>query len=252
MFDATSRRSMPLAGAGRLWLAVALVLAGATLIALTIGGRVSARLGSQAGLEQFRQATAAPSASARAAAAAVPAVASAPDISTWAAGRIAAWRASMAHDLGPPLAVLRIRRLDLEVPVWRGIDELTLDRGLGQIPGTSLPGGPGNIGLAGHRDGFFRVLEGIAAGDEVELETTSGVQRFAVTDTWIVDTRAMWVLEPTAHTSLTLVTCYPFYFVGKAPSRFIVRARATGGGRLPEQWERGDGAATVARERGAL
>lgn len=213
-----------------------LILAGSALIALAAGARVVSRVESAAGLERFRQASAEAGDGGTAAARWQ---AGDPDRSLWAPGRIAAWEASRAHDLGLPLGVLRIERLGLEVPVWHGVDEPTLNRGLGRIPGTAPIEGPGNIGLAGHRDGFFRVLEGIAAGDEIELETLAGVRRFTVTDTWIVDPRSVWVLEPTPDTSLTLVTCYPFYFAGKAPQRFVVRGREIDGGREPVPPERG-------------
>lgn len=205
-------------------LARVLMVAGGLLVALAAGARVVSVVESEAGLERFRLAR-----DGDGGAAVARWQAGDPDRSLWAPGRIAAWEASRAHDLGLPLGVLRIARLGLEVPVWQGVDEPTLNRGIGRIPGTAPLEGPGNIGLAGHRDGFFRVLEGIAAGDEIELETLSGVRRFAVTDTWIVHPRSVWVLEPTPETSLTLVTCYPFYFVGKAPERFVVRGREIAG-----------------------
>jgi sortase A len=216
----------------------ALMVLGIALIAVAAGARLHSQLASEAGLERFREANAALAATAGASAS-TPAAAD-PDRSLWAEGRVAAWEQSQAVDLGTPTAVLRIGRLDLEVPVWPGIDELTLNKGLGAIPGTATPGSAGNVGLAGHRDGFFRVLEGIATGDEIELESLGTTQTYVVEKVWIVEPKDVWVLEPTPEPSLTLVTCYPFYFVGKAPNRFVVRARAAGEP-LPEGGERDGG-----------
>jgi sortase A len=148
------------------------------------------------------------------------------DQSLWAEGRITKYEESLRQATAPPLAVLRIPRLGIVVPVLPGVDELTLNRAVGAIPGTAAPGEPGNVGIAGHRDGFFRGLKDIAAGDRLELETLTGRQEYQVTSIRIVDPAAVEVLAPTAQPALTLVTCYPFYFVGNAPQRFIVRAEA--------------------------
>jgi sortase A len=99
-----------------------------------------------------------------------------------------------------------------------------LNRGVGRIAGTSLPGQGGNIGIAGHRDGFFRTLKDIRTGDAIELVTTSGKDIFVVDQIRITNRGDVSVLRPRAKRSLTLVTCYPFYFVGPAPSRYIVEA----------------------------
>jgi sortase A len=123
-----------------------------------------------------------------------------------------------------PLAVLRIPALHLEVPVLEGTDEVTLNRGVGRIAGTSFPGEAGNIGIAGHRDGFFRKLKDIHAGDAVELATVSGTDIFVVDRIRITSPADVSVLRPRTKHSITLVTCYPFYFVGPAPRRFIVQA----------------------------
>jgi sortase A len=126
------------------------------------------------------------------------------------------------------LAVLRIPALHLEVPVLEGTDKVTLNRGVGRIAGTSLPGQGGNIGIAGHRDGFFRTLKDIRTGDSIELVTTSGKDIFVVDQIRITNRGDVSVLRPRAKRSLTLVTCYPFYFVGPAPSRYIVEASLKG------------------------
>ena len=122
------------------------------------------------------------------------------------------------------LAVLRIPKLRLEVPVLEGTDEFTLNRGVGRIAGTARPGQDGNVGIAGHRDGFFRPLQHISAGDSIELITTSGTDLYAVDRVHITSPADVNVLRARTKPSLTLVTCYPFYFVGPAPKRYIVEA----------------------------
>lgn len=146
------------------------------------------------------------------------------DQSLWSPERIAKYRQSLGQAVSPPLAVLRIPRIGLEVPVLAGVDELTLNRGVGHIPSTSAPGEAGNVALAGHRDGFFRGLKDLAVGDRLELELPDGTLGYTVDSLEVVDPTEVRVLEPTPAPALTLVTCYPFYFVGKAPKRFIVRA----------------------------
>jgi sortase A len=146
------------------------------------------------------------------------------DMSRWSESRKRHYEGSRGVDVGPALAVLRIERLGLEVPVLEGTDELTLDRAAGHIEGTPMPGSRGNVGLAGHRDGFFRVLEDIAEGDVLTLHTPSETLTYVVDSLRVVPPSDLSVLEPTAEPALTLVTCYPFYFVGSAPERFIVRA----------------------------
>jgi len=110
------------------------------------------------------------------------------------------------------------------VAILPGTDEFVLNRGLGHIEETALPGTSGNSGIAGHRDGFLRGLKDVAVGDAVELETLQGRQIYRVERMWVVEPEDVSVLDPTPVQSLTLVTCYPFYFIGSAPQRFIVRA----------------------------
>ena len=147
-----------------------------------------------------------------------------PDQTLWSPERIAAWRNVVNTPGAAPLAVLRIPRLRIEAPVLEGTDEIVLNRGLGHIEETAAPGADGNSGIAGHRDGFFRGLKDIVVGDVIELETLHGTDAYRVERTWIVNPEDVSVLDPTATRSITLVTCYPFYFVGSAPQRFIVRA----------------------------
>jgi len=120
--------------------------------------------------------------------------------------------------------VLRIPRLKLEVPILEGTDDWTLNRAVGHIEDTAKPAERGNIGIAGHRDGFFRGLKDLATGDTLELELTTGVEHFRIERIWIVNPEDVSVLDPTSSKAITLVTCYPFYFVGSAPQRYIVRA----------------------------
>ena len=151
----------------------------------------------------------------------------APDLSVWDPERISAWRHASREPAPPPLAVLRIPKIRLEVAVRRGTDEFTLNRAVGHIDDTALPGTDGNSGIAGHRDGFFRGLKDIGPDDTIELETLRGKEVYRVERIWIVDPEDVSVLETTPTRSLTLVTCYPFYYVGPAPQRYIVRAVRT-------------------------
>ncbi len=147
-----------------------------------------------------------------------------PDFSLWSDKRIRAYHTSLAAKVPPPLGVLEISALQLQVPVLEGTDDLTLNRGVGHIPGTAALGEGGNIGIAGHRDGFFRGLKDIHVGDTIDVYTQRGGSRYVVDEIQIVSPDEVSVLAPRAKPSLTLVTCYPFYFVGSAPSRYIVHA----------------------------
>jgi sortase A len=147
-----------------------------------------------------------------------------PDQSLWSPTRVAAWREALSEPAADPIAVLRIPKIRLEVAVLPGTDERTLNRAVGHIEDTAVPGTDGNSGIAGHRDSFFRGLQNIAVGDAIELETLKGTETYRIERTWIVDPDDVSVLDPTPARSITLVTCYPFYFVGSAPQRFIVRA----------------------------
>lgn len=146
------------------------------------------------------------------------------DVSLWSAKRILAYRDSLITKTDAPLAVLEISKLRIRVPVFDGTDDLTLNRGVGRIIGTTKLGETGNIGIAGHRDGFFRGLKDISVGDEIDLTTTEGKTAYTVDQIEIVTPMDVSVLQPRKVPSITLVTCYPFYFVGDAPKRFIVHA----------------------------
>jgi sortase A len=134
------------------------------------------------------------------------------------------------------LGRLRISRLQVAVMVREGASESTLRRAVGHIPGTALPGDVGNVGLAGHRDTFFRPLANVRKDDTIDLETDQSTFHYLVTSTQIVSPRDVEVLKASAGKTLTLVTCYPFYFVGSAPKRFIVHAVEVASNRpLPRQ-----------------
>ena len=113
--------------------------------------------------------------------------------------------------------------------VVQGVSAGDLRRAAGHIPGTALPGEPGNVGIAAHRDTFFRPLRLIAPNDTITLTTLQGAYRYRVVSTEIVKPDAVDVLHPTSRDTLTLVTCFPFYYVGSAPQRFIVHAERVPG-----------------------
>ena len=129
---------------------------------------------------------------------------------------------------GDVIGELEIPRLQVSVMVFEGDDAGILSEGAGHIPGTALRSGAGNIGIAAHRDTYFRPLRLVHANDVIALKTPAGVSRYAVTDTKIVQPSDVGVLAVAPGRDLTLVTCYPFYYVGNAPQRFIVHARKIG------------------------
>jgi sortase A len=124
----------------------------------------------------------------------------------------------------PSLGRLRIPRLDMSIMVLDGIDNRTLRLGIGHIPGTALPGGSGNAGIAGHRDTFLRGLGRIRKDDRITVETMGGSFLYVVDSIRVVNPEAVEVLSDFGHPVLTLVTCYPFHVVGPAPKRFVVRS----------------------------
>ena len=217
---------------------VLLLVSGGSLLALYALAQVDAARGRDQALEAFEEArnnranavaqeSGAPS-SAVAAASAQPATLAyddAPDQSLWGTTRIAAYRDSLTADMAP-LGVLKIPDVDLTVPIFEGTSDLTLNRGVGRIEGTAAVDERGNLGLAGHRDGFFRVLKDVEIGDTIEVQSLDGVTRYRITEFLIVAPEDVYVLAPTDTATLTLVTCYPFYFIGEAPQRYIVKGVA--------------------------
>lgn len=209
-----------------------LFAAGAALCLFYLGVTAYRSAASRLAVQVFEAARSTPGpAPARPAAAELPS--SAVDLRLWGAKRIAAYRDSLFRQFSPPIAVLRAPKVGIEVPVFDGTDELVLNRGVGRIAGTARPGEPGNIGIAGHRDSFFRALKDIAVGESVTLDRGADVAAYAVETIRIVGRSDVTVLAQTSSPCLTLVTCYPFYFVGDAPRRYIVRCV------LKERRERG-------------
>jgi LPXTG-site transpeptidase (sortase) family protein len=235
------RNGFPLAA----WSALLLIGLGLVLIAVFIAARLVLALQHEADLVAFRDPSPLRPAGAPAANA-LPAAAdravlrqnaegggaeARADQTLWSAERVRAHSAALeldstGTDLRPPIeGVLRVPTLDLEVVVYEGSGERALDRGAGRIDGTPPLGSAGNVGIAAHRDGFFRSLKDIEVGDEILVELARETLRYEVVKILIVKPEDTWVLAPTDEPTLTLVTCYPFYFVGPAPERFIAQAR---------------------------
>lgn len=207
---------------------------GLLLIAVFTIGRVHSALSSRLELARFEAARAAyqqttqPASGGTAPLPVPPGV----DFTLWSEGRVRAFQENQIKEGRQPhaLAVLEIPRLGLTVPVLEGTDELTLNRGVGHVEGTALPGERANVGIAGHRDGFFRVLKDVTSGDTIRLVTLGETLGYTVEDIQVVEPEEVQVLAPTSTPVLTLVTCYPFYYVGNAPQRYIVRASLTSEG----------------------
>jgi sortase A len=126
---------------------------------------------------------------------------------------------------GAVIGEIQIPRLGLTAVVVQGDSASILRRAVGHVPDTALPGEPGNVVLAGHRDTFFRPLKRVRANDAITLKTRRGDFAYVVESTTIVGPGDLGVIEPTPRRTLTLITCFPFSYVGPAPNRFIVRAR---------------------------
>lgn len=144
------------------------------------------------------------------------------DQTLWSQARVRAFGRTTLDEA--PEGILRIPSLGLVVPIYSGTSSSELDRGAGHIQGTAALDSEGNAAIAGHRDGFFRALSRVKPGQAIYVETLGGTRGYRVTQTRIVAPSDTSVLAATARASITLVTCYPFYFVGPAPQRFIVRA----------------------------
>jgi sortase A len=146
------------------------------------------------------------------------------DQGDWSHERVEKYESSRALD-ALAMGRLEIPTANVSVMVLDGTDDLTLDRAVGRIEGTAQPGEAGNFGIAGHRDGFFRGLQNVQVGDEMSFASLDGLARYQIDAIEIVEPSAVEVLDPTEEASITLVTCYPFYFVGSAPKRYIVKGR---------------------------
>ena len=146
------------------------------------------------------------------------------DMNLWSVVRVKAYKVALKQETPRTLAILRIPRLNLEVPVYDGTTDAVLDLAAGRIEYTALPGTPGNVGIAAHRDGYFRALKDIKEGDELVLETPVATEQYRVEWIKITVPTDVSVIDATPGPAVTLVGCYPFYHVGAAPQRFIVRA----------------------------
>lgn len=211
-------------------LEITTLVAGLGLVAFFAAARLDSHFASRTAIEHIEaaaKAPAAPEAAAKASAVAVPSPAKM-DFSLWSAGRIRAYRKSLARDFAPPIALLKIPKIDLVVPVFDGTSDLILNRGVGRIAGTAFPGAAGNLGIAGHRDGFFRGLKKVSRGDVVEIDRPDQTLRYVVDKIEIVGPKEVSVLAPRGADSVTLVTCYPFYYIGSAPKRYVVEASLRG------------------------
>jgi sortase A len=193
---------------------------GVVMLAIYVGARIQGTVFSHAAMERFQSDHRGPADSSREAATAT----GKPDFSLWSEKRIKEYEGSLAARLAPPVGILRIPKIHVEVPILEGTDDLTLNRGVGRIEGTARPGDDGNIGIAGHRDGFFRGLKDVGPGDAIETVTPTRTNTYVVDRVVIVDPSDVSVLAPRGRPAVTLVTCYPFYFVGSAPKRYIVEA----------------------------
>jgi sortase A len=147
-----------------------------------------------------------------------------PEIRLWSQKRVKEYQESITSYTAPAIGILRIPKVDIEAPILEGTDDLALNRGVGRITGTAQVGENGNVGIAGHRDGFFRGLKDVHTGDLIEMLTSAGTESYIVDSIEIVKPDDVSVLAPRERPSLTLVTCYPFYFIGSAPKRYIVHA----------------------------
>jgi sortase A len=135
--------------------------------------------------------------------------------------------ASAALATGALIGSLDIPRLRLSAMIAEGDDGATLEVAIGHLPDTALPWHDGNSALAGHRDTFFQPLQHIRVGDELRVSTVHGDFRYQVRETIVVGPNDVWVLDPTDRPTVTLITCHPFSYVGKAPRRFIVKTERT-------------------------
>jgi sortase A len=209
------------------WLEALLFISGVALLAVFFQARASSEQQREEGVQAFLDAETAQIPTRQVLDGEVKIVqVRAPDQKLWNAQRIKDYEDSLKVVKELPLAILTIDKLNIQVPVYNGTEEVNLNRGVGRIKGTARTDGKGNLGIAGHRDGFFRPLKDIVVGDSMELLTTKGVVNYKVTSIVIVDPGDVSVLAPTKKATITLVTCYPFYFVGHAPKRYIVKAEA--------------------------
>ncbi len=197
-----------------------LFIVGVLLLAFYLAARVHRTVLSNLALREFKTQPRVPVAGPRG----VALTTTAPDFGLWDEKRVREYQESLAAHVAPALGILRIARINVEVPILEGTDDLSLNRGVGHVAGTPLPGESGNVSIAGHRDGFFRGLKDVVVGDKIEVITQQRTDTYLIDSISIVAPTDVSVLQPRPHSSLTLITCYPFYFIGSAPQRYIVQA----------------------------
>jgi LPXTG-site transpeptidase (sortase) family protein len=183
----------------------ALFTAGAMLLTIYAWSRADAFVGSAADIRRFEEQM--------------------PDTTLWSSSRLRSYQTAAAAPRAEVVGVIEIPRVSLRAPIYPDIREVHLNRGVGLIPAMSVPGQMGNLGLAGHRDGFFRALKDVAIGEHIDVVTRDRQYRYQVVSTTIVKSDDVALLQRTGDPVITLVTCYPFYLVGHAPQRFIVRGQ---------------------------
>lgn len=203
---------------------VVLLLAGVALVGFALAVYVGGKIYSRGAVASFHAKQLSPPGGGQSGLRSVTQV----DYSLWSPKRIREYQATLGEHFDEPLALLKIETIHLEVPVFEGTDERVLNRGVGRIPGTAGVGESGNVGIAGHRDGYFRGLKDVNVGNVVELETRAGTQKYAIDWIKLVTPDDVSVLKNQSAPALTLVTCFPFYFVGSAPQRYIVHASLIG------------------------
>lgn len=208
----------------RRWMECLLLVVGLGLLLLYLVAWIDAAVMSRASLWSFATLKSSPSIAKEQR---DQAVAGGVDFRLWYGKRVSAYSKALVGKLSTPLAVLSIRRLGLEVPVFDGTDRITLNRGAGRILGTAQPGERGNIGIGAHRDGFFRGLKDLQLGDRIELAVPAQKFVYKVDNIEVVTANNTSVLQARDRPSLTLVTCYPFYFIGNAAERYVVQASLT-------------------------
>jgi sortase A len=204
---------------------IALLVASLLLAGMYLTARIESYLASRSALENFDAVE--PTTASEVLVAEDNAPTDQPDFQDWSKDRIRAYQESTKKPFNALLAILTIPSVGVKVPVFDGTDALTLNHAVGHIAGTAMPGDYGNIGIAGHRDGFFRPLKDIKQGDEIDLKMYNGTDIYTVDTIQIVSPHEVKVLRPQQRPAVTLVTCYPFYFFGSAPRRFIVTAFLT-------------------------
>jgi len=224
-------------------LEVALLLIGAALLGFAAIKYIAGNISSRAAIAKFHL-NSTPQSPVAGSEAATPTKV---DFSLWSSRRIEEYKASLAQHFEEPVALLKLDRIHLEVPVFEGTDDRVLNRGAGRIIGTAHIGETGNVGIAGHRDSFFRGLKDLRIGDSIELESKSASRTYVIDSIKLVAKDDVSVLKSESVPSLTLVTCFPFYFVGSAPQRYIVHASLKGETKLLNEPPEARSRATASR-----